>query len=418
MQYKLPLLLWKILYFYSSVHLRLEPNGGHGNVFFLQNTSQLREYMSINYHLLPHPGIQSLAPYIPGKSAESLAKEQGLSNIIKLASNENPYGCSPDVLQSLSALTGIQIATYCTSQQHALRQTLADFLHIDHDMLVLANGSDTLFSLLLNCFALHHNKHVLTHDYAFITFAIQAKTLGIPLVSTTLKPDWQIDIDAMIEQCSDKTALIFIANPNNPTGIRTPDTEIKRLLDHIPKSTILILDEAYFEYVDHKTDLILELAHYPNLIITRTFSKAYGLAGLRLGYAIGNPAIISLLHRIQLPFIVNYATLSAGMAALHDQAFVEHSVVENQKGLRQMVAGLDALGIQYLPSCANFITFSCNKDAMPIYNALQQQGIIVRPLHPYGLDNYLRVSIGTPEQIKRFIDTFALIIKNKELIHE
>lgn len=371
--------------------------------------------MPCDYDLLPHAGICSLNPYIPGKSADALAQERGLSDIIKLGSNENPLGCSPLVTKALANLSRPTIAAYPISSSHPLRQNLADKLGVDRDMLTLGNGSDSLFCLLLTCFALHTNKHVLTHDFAFSSYAIQAKTLGIPVVSTVIKSTWDVDIDAMIHACNEKTALIFISNPNNPTGLLIDQSDITRLLKSIPETTLLVLDEAYHEYVDtpNKRYSIELLSKHSNLVITRTFSKAYGLAGLRLGYAIAHPQITALLYRIQLPFAVNIAALTAATAALTDDSFIQQTIELAQHGLKQLQHGLTALSLTHLPSSGNFITFNCNTDSMPIYQGLQDYGIIVRPLHPYGLNQFLRVTVGTQDQNTRFLDTLA-----KELHHE
>lgn len=369
--------------------------------------------MPCDYQALPHSGIQTLAPYIPGKSAEQLAREQGLTDIIKLASNENPLGCSANVSRALAKLSGVQIATYPAPASHPLHQKLSDKLSLHKDMLTLGNGSDALFPLLLTCFALHNDKHVMLHDYAFISYAIHAKTLGIPVVSVGLRPNWEVDIDAMVDLCNEKTALIFLANPNNPLGVLVPHEGIQRLLDNIPASTIVVLDEAYFEYIDsqdNQSSLSL-LKHYPNLIITRTFSKAYGLAGLRLGYAIANPPITSILQRAQPPFTVNQAALTAASAALDDEQFIKDSVEANKMGLKQLKQGLAKLQLNCLPTAGNFITFDYRQDANSLYQDLQQHGIIVRPLHPYGLNNYIRVTVGTKEQNNRFLDTMSIIKK-------
>ncbi len=377
--------------------------------------------MPCDYDQLPHAGIRDLIPYVPGKSSDELARERGLTRIIKLASNENPLGCSPLVTQALTHLAPQKIAAYPMSVNHPLRQKLADSSGVDTEMITLGNGSDSLFCLLLTCFALHNNKHILTHQYAFSSYAIQAKTLGIPVVTTAVNSDFSVDVDALINACNEHTALIFLANPNNPTGLLIDHTEIKRLLEHIPETTLFVLDEAYFEYTCRfglsptpsscwaKAQPTIELLKkHPNLVITRTFSKAYGLAGLRLGYAIANPQITALLYRIQLPFVVNIAALTAGFAALDDEDFIQKTVQVNNQGLKHMQQGLHALGFTQLPSSANFITFDCNRDCLPIYQELQHHGIIVRPLHPYGLKNYLRVTIGTEEQNHFFLDKMIL----------
>ncbi|MCC5013916.1 MULTISPECIES: histidinol-phosphate transaminase [unclassified Legionella] len=378
--------------------------------------------MSCNYHGLPHSGIQSLNPYVPGKSIEELAKEQGLIDIIKLASNENPLGCSPLAKQALAELTGMQIATYPTPANHPLRQKLSKHWGIDPDMLTLSNGSDLLFSVLLTTFALHNDKHMLTHDHAFISYQIQAQTLGIPVRSIGLKSNWEVDIDAIIAACNQQTALIFIANPNNPTGLFINPDSIQKLLNNIPATTILVLDEAYYEYAypeGDKTSINL-LQHHPNLVITRTFSKAYGLAGLRLGYAIANLEIAELLQRVQIPFAVNQAALAAAYEAIDDQHFLRQTVELNALGREQIRQGLKDLKLTALPSSCNFITFDCGTSALPIYQGLLRKGVIVRPLAPYNLFNHLRVSIGNSLQNTRFLDTLAICLSEnkKEPGHE
>ena len=371
--------------------------------------------MPCDYDQLPHAGIRELSPYVPGKSADMLARERGFTHITKLASNENPLGCSPLATLALADLSGRNIATYPMSVNHPLRQKLAEKLSVDRDMLTLGNGSDSLFCLLLTCFALHNDKHILTHDYAFSSYAIQAKTLGIPVVSTGVKSNWEVDIDAMIDACHEKTAMIFISNPNNPTGLPVCQSDIKRLLDCIPETTLLVLDEAYYEYTHHsdKTYSIELLKTHPNLVITRTFSKAYGLAGLRLGYAIANAKITALLYRIQLPFVVNIAALTAASAALDDDEFITKTVQLNEHGIKQVQQGLTGLGLTHLPTEGNFIMFNCKNDGMHIYQGLQDYGIIVRPLHAYGLNHYIRVTIGTRHQNQHFLEHLS-----KELHHE
>lgn len=367
--------------------------------------------MACDYHLLPHAGIQTLSPYNPGKSAEELAEEQGLTDIIKLASNENPFGCSPLVIQALHSLSEKKIATYTTAAQHPFRKKLAHTLNIDLEQLIIGNGSDALIPLLQTCFALHTNKHVLTHDAAFISYSIYAKILGIPLITTPLLPNWVVDIDALIASCNEQTGLLFIANPNNPTGRLIPQHEINRLLQNIPKSTILVLDEAYYEFIDpaHTLNYLTILENHPNLVITRTFSKAYGLAALRLGYALSSKPIHAILQRALPPFTVNEAALVAGSAALDDETFVQQTVKNNHQGLQQLQQGFSEQTISYLPSSANFMMFDCGMDALRVYQGLQQHGVIVRPLHAYGIKNFLRVSIGTPPQNRRFLESLKLV---------
>jgi len=319
----------------------------------------------------------------------------------------------PVCSQGTLNLTPHRLATYTITQDHPLRKHLAKHVQLDQKALFLSNGSDFIFHMLLECFALHTNKHILTHDYAFISYEVQAHTLGIPIRKVALDNGWHVDIDNFIQACSQNTALIFIANPNNPTGLYINLSEIKRLLDNIPASTLLVLDEAYYEYLpEHqRLDAPTWLEKYPNLVITRTFSKAYGLAALRLGYALAHPDIIALLYRIQLPFCVSQTALIAGMAALDDQAFVRQTVQLNTDGLKHVQEGLDHLGLTYLPSACNFITFDCGQNAVTLDKNLQKRGVLIRPLNPYGLEQHLRVTIGTFEQNTRFLNTLALCLK-------
>ena len=298
----------------------------------------LESILPCNYQLLPHLGIQTLQAYIPGKPSSELERELGITDIIKLASNENPLGCSPNVLEALSNLSGLQIASYPAPSIHLVKSKLSQKLAIEEERITLGNGSDFLFTLLMIVFGLHSNKQIVTHDIAFMTYSIQAQTLGIPLVSTPLTANWEVDIPALIKACHHNTALVFLANPNNPTGILIPHERIQQLLAALPTACLLIIDEAYYEFAypaDDKRTLAL-LDEYPNLVITRTFSKAYGLAGLRLGYAISSREISELLHRVQLPFSVNQAAMEAGVAALEDEAFLANTRDMNRIGLQQM----------------------------------------------------------------------------------
>lgn len=369
--------------------------------------------MVCDYQALPHPGIQTLSPYVPGKSIESLAKEQGLTDIIKLASNENPLGPSPEAIHALSKLTPADIAAYPQTADTPLRQKLADKLSIKPGMLTFGNGSDALFPLAMICFALHRNKSILIHEKAFIAYRIYANTLGIPVINTPIQKTGAIDLKAMLKACHKQTALIFLANPNNPTGILTASDDIKQLLANIPDSTILVLDEAYFEYIDSDAyqNSIALLQQHKNLIITRTFSKAYGLAGLRLGYAVAHEEISAILNKASPPFDINKAALVAANAALDDDAFIQKTRRITQTGRQWLQAEFDDMGLSYLPGAGNFITINCQKEAGDIYKALLQQGIIVRPLHPYGLNDWLRVTIGTNQQNERFMKAFKAALK-------
>ncbi|MFT4059963.1 MAG: histidinol-phosphate transaminase [Legionella sp.] len=373
--------------------------------------------MAVNFQEFPHPGIRLLVPYKPGKSIEELAKEKGITNIIKLASNENSLGCSPKALSAIHTLSPTVIATYPSPANHPLIPKLAQKHQLDVRQIFVSNGSDYIYTLLLNSFALHQKKHILTHEYAFSTYAIQANTLNIPVQFAAINKDWTLNVDHLLAACNAQTAIIFLANPNNPTGCFTHPKEIKRLLEHIPESTLLVIDEAYYEFAASQYHIpsINWLAEHRNLLITRTFSKIYGLAGLRLGYALAHPTIIDILQRIQLPFTVNQVALVAAHAALDDEDFIHLSLQTNTKGMQQMKAGLEQLGIEYLPSACNFLTCDCKQDSLALYNYLLDQGIIVRPLHPYKMNNYIRVTIGTKEQNQRFLTALASYYESRTL---
>ena len=360
----------------------------------------------IDYQQLPHQGIQNLVPYKAGKSIEAVAMEQGISDIVKLASNENPLGCSALVLNYFKQIPVKDIALYPDAQQHPLREAIAKKNQISTGQVMLSNGSDALFTLLINLFCLHRKKHLLTHDYAFASYEIQAQTLGVKVKKAAVDDCLALCLDRLSQQCTADTGLIMFANPNNPTGDLIPCERILSFMQSIPSEVIVVVDEAYFEFAfesNAKSALPL-LTQFPNLIITRTFSKAYGLAGLRVGYALASKVLIELMWRAQLPFVNSGVSLQAALMALKDQKFVQDTLALNQQGLRQIAMGLTSLGLLYLPSACNFITFKCENNGDRLYDYLLQQGIIVRPLNAYGLPDYIRVSVGKSIDNERFIE--------------
>lgn len=361
--------------------------------------------MPTNFQNMPHPGIRSLIPYKPGKSIEEVQKEKGLKDIIKIASNENPLGCSPLALKALHNINSSTIATYPSPINHPLMLKLAHKMQISKEQLFLSNGSDYIFGLLIQCFALHQDKHILTHDYAFSTYAIQAQALKVPALSVAINDDWHVNVEKIIEACTQQTALIFIANPNNPTGSLLSLQKIKYLLERIPQQVLLVLDEAYYEYAAHRLEQnsIDWLDDHPNLVITRTFSKIYGMAGMRLGYAMAHPDVINIMQRVQLPFAVNQVALNSAYAALDDDEFIQRSLNLNEIGMQQLIEGFERLNIKYLPSAGNFLTFDCQEDGIALYSYLLDRGIIIRPLHPYNMPHFLRVTVGRSQQNNRFL---------------
>ncbi|WP_367607332.1 histidinol-phosphate transaminase [Legionella sp. W05-934-2] len=369
----------------------------------------------IDWNQYIHRGIQSLKPYQPGKSVDDLFRERGVAHAIKLASNENPLGCSPNVLSALSNITAEQIATYPNAIHHPLKQKIAEQVSLSPNQILLANGSDSIFSLVFTLFCLHQQKEVLTHQQCFPSYPIQAKGLGIPTKQISLNDNWQWAVSSFIEACTSNTGVLLFANPNNPTGVIVSQLSIKELLQSVPENVIVIVDEAYYEYafVDASESALPLLQHFPNLIITRTFSKAYGLAALRLGYAMANESIIELLWRIQQPFAVNNLALHCGEIAWDDQAFVQQSIELNAKGLAHMAQAISEMGYPLIPSHANFITFDAGVKASALNDYLLNKGVIIRPLAGAGMPHHLRVSIGNPQQNARFLDALNQFSDNK-----
>ena len=375
--------------------------------------------MSCDFSTLSHPGIQDLSPYVPGKSIAEVANQYGIHDIIKLGSNENALGCSPKVTEALRQVKSLEIMTYPSHAHHPFHRELSNFLQVSEPMLTLGNGSDSLFGLVLIAFALLQDKHIIVHDYAFNSYAIQAKTFGIAVKSLALQK-WQIHVENLIAACTPQTAAIFIDNPGNPIGAYLDVAAVEEILVNIPETTLLVLDEAYHEYLPPAAVSSLSLLNkYKNLIITRTFSKAYGLAGLRLGYAIANPQITAVIQKVHLPFAINHLAMDAGRVAIYDQDFISHTrnYIANERQI--MAQFLDKHAIGYLPPSSNFVTLDCGSHSAPsVARYLEQRGIICRPLTMYGLHFHLRVTIGSTEQNQRFrrelVDILAMKPNNQD----
>uniref|UniRef100_UPI003564DED2 histidinol-phosphate transaminase n=1 Tax=Pontibacterium sp. TaxID=2036026 RepID=UPI003564DED2 len=276
--------------------------------------------------------------------------------------------------------------------------------------ITLGNGSNDVLDLLGRTF-IQPGDEVIYSEYSFVVYALVTQALAAKAVVTPAK-NWGHDLDAMADAITDRTRMIFIANPNNPTGTWLTDSELQTFLAKVPAHVVVVLDEAYTEYValdDFPNGLQLQ-AQYPNLVVTRTFSKAYGLAALRVGFAVANEAITDLLNRIRQPFNVNTIALSAAVAALSDQEYLERSVQLNTAGMAQLESGLAALQLEWIPSAGNFLTVDMKQDAAEYYQALLHQGVIVRPVANYGMPNHLRISIGLPEENQRCLDALAKVL--------
>ncbi|HCK76822.1 MAG TPA: histidinol-phosphate transaminase [Gammaproteobacteria bacterium] len=349
-------------------------------------------------------GVRGLQPYQPGKPAETLERELGITNIIKLASNENPHGASPLVAAAITdTLSGL--ARYPDGSGYSLKETLSKRLGVSAEQITLGNGSNDVLDLVVRAFV-DPGQQVVIAEYAFAVYALATQSVNGELIVVPAR-DFGHDLEAMATAVTDFTRVVFVANPNNPTGTYRDCASIEHFLEALPSSVIVVIDEAYFEYVKELDypDSIRLLSHFSNLIVVRTFSKAYGLAGLRVGYAIASEQITEVLNRVRHPFNVNSLALAAAEAALDDQDFVVRSVTENLKGLKQLASGFGELGLGWIPSVANCICVRVGPNATQIFESMLRQGVIVRPVANYGLTDYLRVSVGLEEENDRVIET-------------
>ena len=355
------------------------------------------------------PGVQGLHPYQPGKPIEELERELGISESIKLASNENPLGPSQLALdavqQSLRELT-----LYPDAMGYRLKQKLGAVYGLSAEQLTLGNGSNDLLDMIARVF-LNPGDEVIYSAHAFIVYKLVSQAINAKAVEIPAK-DFGHDLEAMAAATSASTKLIFLANPNNPTGTAFTAEQLQKFMAAVAPTTLVVLDEAYTEYVDDDSlpDGLELLTDYPNLIVTRTFSKAWGLAGLRVGFAAASPEITDLLNRLRQPFNVNIPALVAAEAVLDDREYLARSVEVNRAGLQQLYTGLDQLGVNYIESYGNFIAVEFKSNAMPIYDALLRRGVIVRPVGIYAMPNHLRVSIGKEAENRRFLEALAEVL--------
>ncbi|WP_040725082.1 histidinol-phosphate transaminase [Thiomicrorhabdus sp. Kp2] len=362
------------------------------------------------------PQVLGIHPYIPGKPVSELQRELGLDSITKLASNENPLGCSEHALKAIE--NELQnIARYPDGSAYDLKARLAEFLKVQKEQIAVGNGSNELLELVARVFA-GPGDEIIYSQYAFAVYPISAQVVGATGVEVPAK-NWGHDLTAMLAAITDKTKIIYIANPNNPTGTFFTRTEWQDFISQVPQKVIVVLDEAYVEYAqsfmdeNEYFDGIDYLKMYPNLLISRTFSKAYGLASLRLGYMVGNVETIQYINQVREPFNVNQFAQVAAIAALQDQEFVAEAVKVNQQGMRQIIDALDELEIKHIPSVGNFVCIDLGEDALHYNQSLLEQGVIVRPVANYGIMQYLRVSIGTQIENAHFIDALKTVLADQ-----
>lgn len=368
--------------------------------------------MQADFLLRAARGVQKLSPYVPGKPVDELKRELGLSDVIKLASNENPLGCSALVQQTIQRELG-EIARYPDGNGFILRQALARHYDVDMRCVTLGNGSNDVLEIIARAF-LDPADEAVYSQHAFAVYPLVVQAIGATGITVPAK-NYGHDLPALAAALTERSKIVFLANPNNPTGTWFGRDDFERFMQAVPAQVLVVLDEAYIEYVSDEVaegmlDGMALLQKYPNLIVTRTFSKAYGLASLRVGYAVSSPLIADVLNRVRQPFNVNSFAMAAATAALSDQDFVRRSRESNAAGMQQLQQGLQAMGLGWIPSAGNFITVFLARESMPVYQALLREGVIVRPVANYGLPQHLRVSMGLPVENARFLDVLHKVM--------
>jgi len=357
--------------------------------------------------------IHSIAPYLPGKPISELAREIGIdeSSIIKLASNENPLGTSPLALEAMEKALN-EVMRYPDGNGFELKKALSKKYVVNSDQIILGNGSNDVLELAARVF-LKPGTSAVFSQHAFAVYPLVTQATGATGIVVPAK-NYGHDIDAMLEAITPDTRIVFIANPNNPTGTFVPAPDVLKFLEHIPRDVLVILDEAYNEYLPDtsRVDTIKWLDIFPNLLITRTFSKIYGMAGIRIGFGLAHAQLSGLMNRIRQPFNVNSIGLAGALAAINDTEFVKRSYALNQAGMLQITTGLRQLGLTYIPSYGNFLSFKVeNGKTAAVYQYLLQRGIIVRPIGIYEMPEFLRVTVGLASENNKFLQLLESAIK-------
>jgi histidinol-phosphate aminotransferase len=363
-----------------------------------------REAPPTDLSMLAPDYVRGIAPYQAGKPIGELAREFGLAerDIVKLASNENPRGPSAAVRAAIAAAAA-EIARYPDGNGFALKTALSQRLHVSPERIVLGNGSNDILELTTQAF-LRPGDHAVYSRHAFAVYPLATKARGATGIEVAAR-DFGHDLPAMRAAITPSTRIVFVANPNNPTGTWITPEALRAFIASVPGEVLVVLDEAYNEYLEpaqasRSTDWI---GAHPNLVISRTFSKAYGLAALRVGFGIMDARVADMLNRVRQPFNVNALAQAAALAALDDTQYVEESRDINREGMRQLEAGVRALGLSFVPSHANFLLIKVG-DAATLYQRLLARGVIVRPVANYGLPEHLRVTVGLPAENQRFLD--------------
>ncbi|HYG58234.1 MAG TPA: histidinol-phosphate transaminase [Symbiobacteriaceae bacterium] len=344
------------------------------------------------------PEVLRLKPYVPGRPIAEVQREYGVTDVVKLASNENPLGPSPLALEAVR-LAAARAHIYPEATSPLLRQALAGHLGLPEDWVMVGNGSDELLRLLASCYV-RPGDRVVVPGCSFPNYRAASELFGatvdeVPLLAETM------DLERMAA-LAPGARLVFLCRPNNPTGAIFPEDAFRHFMAAVPAETMVLVDEAYHEFDETEFDSLGLLRQYPNLILTRTFSKAYGLAGLRVGYGTARPEIWQPLFVVREPFSVNSPAQAGALAALQDRAHLAATLANNLEGKARLMTLRDSLGLDYIPSQANFLMIDLRRPAGPIYEALMRLGVIVRPLAGAGRPTWVRVTVGTPRELDRF----------------
>lgn len=359
---------------------------------------------------LSSPYLKAVVPYSPGKPVEEVERELGIKGAIKLASNENPLGPSPHALRALQEALP-ESHRYPDGGGYYLKQGLAAHLGVTPDHLILGNGCNEILELTARCFLMPGDEVVIA-DPAFVIYGMLAQLHGCERILVPLK-SWTHDLEAMAKAVTTRTKMVFVGNPNNPTGTVASPEEVAGFMRALPEDVIVVLDEAYIDYVPAELvpDSLSHVRRGRWVIVLRTFSKIYGLAGLRIGYGIAPPPMIDLLERARAPFNVNALAQRAALAALGDQDHVASSRQVNERGKIYLSDELSRLGLFFAPTAANFFLVDTGRDGQAVADALLQKGVIVRPLGGRHLRSHIRVSIGSPQENERFIQALGAVLQ-------
>ncbi|MBN1572295.1 MAG: histidinol-phosphate transaminase [Deltaproteobacteria bacterium] len=354
--------------------------------------------------------IQSLTPYPPGKPIEELERELGITGSIKLASNENPLGPSPMAVEAMKKAVA-NVHRYPDGSCFYLKEKLSELQGLKPENYIIGNGSNEIIEILIRVLV-REGDEVIMGDPSFIVYRLVTQGVGGKSVIVPLK-DWVFDLDAMKGAITDRTRLIFIDNPNNPVGTTIKKDDFSRFMEGLPRSLVVVLDEAYKEFdTSGESPIFSEYMEGDVPIIsTRTFSKLYGISGARIGYGVAVPETISMLNRIRSPFNVNSFAQAGALAALSDHDFVKKTLDLTRSGMEYLYGEFKKLGLNYIPSQANFVLVDVGQPSPAVYNAMLKEGVIVRPMAGYGLANYIRITLGIPEENERFVAALKKILE-------